>query len=173
MDFFYKPPQEGADECEALEENYMNCLMQKSLKDRVFANRCKLDSILWFHLECPKSKDKFDDPVEFRLKWRDWFAQQKQDAESVIDNSAEGKRVRQEFDAQLNPEDINLRQDAVAFFKEHQQYDPEIHPETDNEDTDTLVEAPADIPAKERQYHDMPTPSPITVADSIKFGGKL
>ena len=35
MDFFYKPPIQRPDECAALEENYMNCLLQKSLKDRV------------------------------------------------------------------------------------------------------------------------------------------
>ena len=55
MDFFYRPPIERADECEALETNYMNCLLQKSMKDRVFNNKCVMDSILWFHLECPKT----------------------------------------------------------------------------------------------------------------------
>ena len=85
MDFFYKPPQERPDECGALEENYMNCLMQKALKDRVTSNRCRMDSILWFHLECPKSRDKFDNPVDFKLKWRDWFAEQNRDANMVFD----------------------------------------------------------------------------------------
>lgn len=61
----------------------------------------------------------------------------------------------------------------MAFFKEFQQYDPELHPETDNEDTDTLIEVPEDIPAKERKYRDLPTPPPLSVADSVKFGGKL
>ena len=77
MDIFYKPPLQREDECDALEENYMNCLMQKALRDRVFNDRCKLDSILWFHLECPKSVSKFDNPIEFKRKWRDFFAYQR------------------------------------------------------------------------------------------------
>ena len=54
MDFFYKPNSARPDECKVLEENYTNCLLQKSLKDRVMNNKCVMDSILWFHLECPK-----------------------------------------------------------------------------------------------------------------------
>ena len=77
MDIFYKPPLQREDECDALEENYMNCLMQKALRDRVFNNRCNLDSILWFHLECPKSVSKFDNPIEFKRKWKDFFAYQR------------------------------------------------------------------------------------------------
>ena len=85
MDFFYKPPIERPDECEVLERNYMNCMLQKALKDRVYNNRCNMESILWFHLECPKHKDKFDDPVEFKIKWRDFFAQVHAGAKHIID----------------------------------------------------------------------------------------
>ena len=74
MDFFYKPPVQRPDECGALEENYINCLMQKSLKDRVFNNKCVMDSILCFHLECPRHAMAFDDPDTFKLKFRDFFA---------------------------------------------------------------------------------------------------
>ena len=74
MDFFYKSPMQRPDECKALEENYMNCLLQKALKDRVFNNKCVLDSVLWFHLECPKSVQAFDDPNTFKLKFRDFFS---------------------------------------------------------------------------------------------------
>jgi len=35
MDLFYKAPMQRPDECAALETNYMNCLLQKSMKDRV------------------------------------------------------------------------------------------------------------------------------------------
>ena len=77
MDIFYKPPMQRADECKALEENYMNCLMQKALKDKVLVNRCVLDSVLWFPLECPRAFGKFDDPVEFKKKFRDFFSQNK------------------------------------------------------------------------------------------------
>ena len=54
MDLFYRPPLQRNDECEKLEENYMNCLYQKALNDKVYTNTCVLDSVLWFHLECPK-----------------------------------------------------------------------------------------------------------------------
>ena len=83
MDIFYKPPQERADECAALEENYLNCLLQKALKDRVLVNRCVLDSVLWYHLECPKSVVKFDNPFEFKRKFRDFFAEIKTGLEVV------------------------------------------------------------------------------------------
>ena len=53
MDFFYKAPAQRPDECKVLEMNYMNCLLQKAMKDRVMNNRCVMDSILWYHMECP------------------------------------------------------------------------------------------------------------------------
>ena len=74
MDFFYKAPSERPDECTELEKNYMNCLMQKAVKDRVFNNKCNMDSILWFSLECPIRHALFDDPDTFKLKFRDMFA---------------------------------------------------------------------------------------------------
>jgi len=74
MDLFYKPPLQRFDECYGLEENYVNCLFQKALKDKVDKDLCILDSILWFHLECPKAAAKFDDPVEFKRKVHDFLA---------------------------------------------------------------------------------------------------
>ena len=71
-----------------------------------------MDSILWFHLECPKARDKFDDPVEFRIKWRDWFAERNADAKNLFNESDELKRIRKEFDAHIYPEDIQLRPQA-------------------------------------------------------------
>lgn len=85
MDFFYKPPMQRPDECKALEDNYMNCMVQKSLKDRVMTNRCVMDSILWFHLECPKAAQAFDDPNTFKLKFRDYFAHLKLDAQILYE----------------------------------------------------------------------------------------
>ena len=89
-----------------------------------------MDSILWFHLECPKARDAFDDPVEFRLKWRHFFAEQKamqKDFYGDPDDQAE-IRVRREFDANLYPEDVKFRPVADQFFKEQLQHDPFIHP---------------------------------------------
>ena len=71
---FYKPPLQRLDECLILDENYMNCLMQKALKDNVMVNKCVLDSVLWFHLECPKHVAKYDDPLEFKRKFRNFFS---------------------------------------------------------------------------------------------------
>lgn len=53
----------------------MNCLIQKAIRDRVQTNRCILDSVLWFHLECPREAAKYDNPLEFRRKFRDLFAE--------------------------------------------------------------------------------------------------
>ena len=92
MDMFYKPPMQRQVECDALEKNYMNCLFQKSLKDKVFVNGCVLDSVLWFHLECPRASGKFDDPVEFKKKWRDYFANAKSVRDAMSD-TATRKRV--------------------------------------------------------------------------------
>ena len=77
MDQFYKPPLQRPDECATLEENYINCLLQKALKDKVQSNRCVLDSILWFHIECPRAAAQFDDKFEFKRKFREFFAVQK------------------------------------------------------------------------------------------------
>ena len=82
MNIFYKPPLQRKVECRALEENYMNCMFQKALKDKVMVNRCVLDSVLWFHVECPKDVAKFDDPIEFKRKFRDFFAANKSIAET-------------------------------------------------------------------------------------------
>lgn len=34
------------------------------MKDRIGENRCDLESVLFFHLECPDYVKKFDEPVE-------------------------------------------------------------------------------------------------------------
>ena len=73
MDTFYKPPMQRGDECKSLEANYMNCMLQKAMNDNVINNRCYLDNVLWYHLECPHAAAKFDDPIEFKRKWRDFF----------------------------------------------------------------------------------------------------
>ena len=93
MDTFYKPPTSRDTECRALDENYMNCLMQKALNDKVIVNRCVLDSILWFHLECPKWANAYDDPVEFKRKWRDFFSQIKSTHEATNERLKTPKKI--------------------------------------------------------------------------------
>ena len=73
MDVFYKPPIQDHIECQALEQNYMSCMMQKALKDNTMGQRCKLDSILWFHLECPLYVEKFDNPNFMRRRFKEFF----------------------------------------------------------------------------------------------------
>ena len=52
-----------------------------------------MDSILWFHLECPKAAAKFDNPIEFKRKFRDFLADQRSQVENVTKMSDDGKRI--------------------------------------------------------------------------------
>lgn len=61
-DTFYQKPSQGRPECQALEKNYINCLIQKGLKDKLPGNMCHLESILWYHVECPDYIKKWDQP---------------------------------------------------------------------------------------------------------------
>ncbi|CAI2378161.1 unnamed protein product [Moneuplotes crassus] len=95
MDYFYKPPLQRQDECTALEENYVNCLVQKSFSDfknfQYSPNTCKMDSILWFHLECPSWVEKFDDDVEFKRKFKNYFDKRAADYQTLMDYKARDK----------------------------------------------------------------------------------
>ena len=133
MDLFYKPPLQRPDECAALEENYMNCLLQKSMRDRVLTNRCVMDSILWFHLECPKAVAKFDDPNEFKRKFRDFFADTRTAAENATALSDDAKRVRDEYNHVSYPEDIRERKEYRLFQDTFKEYSPILKPETEDD----------------------------------------
>ena len=168
MDFFYKPPIQRPDECDVLERNYMNCMLQKALKDRVYNNRCNMESILWFHLECPQAKDKFDDPVEFKIKWRDFFAQVHAGAKDIIDpDNEEVKRVRNQFDSHLYPEDIKIRPEAHAFMMEKAALTPVVTPAEGPELEEPESKEPHLRTYGEELYKD----AKLSVADSKKFGG--
>ena len=88
MDIFYKPPTERPDECEALELNYMNCLLQKALKDKVAENLCRIEHILWFHLECPSYVGKFDNDQMLKQKFKHFYE------DILIDYSLKNRKVR-------------------------------------------------------------------------------
>ncbi len=124
MDLFYKPPLQRPDECSALEENYMNCLLQKAMRDRVLTNRCVMDSILWFHLECPKAAAKFDDPLEFKRKFRDFFAETRTAAEQITYTSEEARRVKDEYNHIAYPEDVREKKEYRLFQETFKQYSP-------------------------------------------------
>ncbi len=46
----------------------MNCIYQKAISDNVYNNKCVLNNVLWFHLECPKWADYWDHPEYFKTK---------------------------------------------------------------------------------------------------------
>ena len=133
MDLFYKPPLQRADECSSLEENYMNCLLQKAMRDKVLTNRCVMDSILWFHLECPKNAAKFDDPNEFKRKFRNFFAETRTAANQISYMSEEQKRVRDEYNHVSYPEDIREHKELRLFQDTFKEYSPVRKPESEDD----------------------------------------
>ena len=152
MDIFYKPPLQRPDECKALEENYMNCLMQKALKDRVTTNKCVMDSILWFHLECPKDSAKFDDPTEFKRKFRNFLSLQKAMAE-LVKRDDEEKAIADEYAHQRYPEDVRAKQDVRAFHDEFKGHSILLQPDTeDNLEEEEAIEMDEEVPTSQRAY---------------------
>ena len=118
MDLFYKPPLQRPDECQSLEDNYMNCMLQKALKDRTFANRCNLESILWFHLECPNHVAQFDDKVEFKRKWREFFGQLKAAKEFLNADAEEDARMEAKYGHVSYPDDHRKPYKSVELTDE-------------------------------------------------------
>ena len=118
----------------------MNCLLQKSLKDRVLTNRCVMDSILWFHLECPKAVAKFDDPLEFKRKFRDFFADTRTAAENITATSEESNRIRDEYNHVSYPEDVREHKEYRLFQDTFKEFSPVRRPESADEyDTEDLT----------------------------------
>ena len=116
----------------------MNCLFQKALKDNVMVNRCMLDSVLWFHVECPKASAKFDDPIEFKKKFRDFFAQNKAIVEASRYKSKAAKVVDKNYGfASGYPEDSVQNKKVLKFAEEFEKYSPnQIPVDVDEEDPD-------------------------------------
>ena len=153
MDLFYKPPLQRPDECSALEENYMNCLMQKAMRDRVLTNRCVMDSILWFHLECPKAVAKFDDPNEFKRKFRDFFAETRTAADNATALTDESRRVRDEYNHVSYPEDVRERKEYRLFQDTFKEFSPVRRPESEDDWETEEFESPLEkVNKKASQY---------------------
>ena len=173
MDLFYKPALQRPDECHALEDNYMNCLFQKALKDRVLTNMCNMDSILWFHLECPKAASRFDNPIEFKRRVGQFLAEQKTFAENQFDLPEENKRMRSEYSGIFYPEDIKERKELRQYKELFDKHDPFLRPEDEddleNEELDPDYDY--DVPTDEMEYKDPDwfLTRPIKVSDSLKF----
>ena len=126
----------------------MNCLFQKSLKDKVYVNRCVLDSVLWFHVECPRAAGKFDDPNEFKKKFRDFFAHNKSVVEAMKSESQTMKRIEKQYGYQSSyPEDIKYVKKVQKFADEFEKYSYIKQPiDLDEEDPDeeTGINAPTE-----------------------------
>jgi hypothetical protein len=61
-DIFYVPPKQRTNECRYLEKNYLACIFQKALKDRVSNSFCDLQGVIYFHIECPNYIERFEGP---------------------------------------------------------------------------------------------------------------
>ena len=151
----------------------MNCMLQKALKDKVFTNKCVMDSILWFHVECPRSVAAFDDPAEFKRKWRGFFALQKSYQQHRTD-SDESRAVEMEFDHISYPEDVQDRKELRQFKEEFKELDPILYPESaDDWDTEILQEdKDTDVAVRDRGYGKKTKITEvydITLEDSAKF----
>ena len=153
MDLFYKPPLQRADECSALEENYMNCLLQKAMRDKVLTNRCVMDSILWFHLECPKAAAKFDDPNEFKRKFRDFFAETRTAANNVSYISDEARRIRDEYNHVSYPEDVRAHKEVRLFQDTFKEFSPVRRPEPEEDYETDDISSPFDTVNKKQSTY--------------------
>ena len=78
-----------------------------------------MDSILWYHLECPQRASEFDDPDTFKLKFRDLFAARKLDDEIMMKEPEHMERLRREYNSNVGPDDIRLRTEVQDFMQEY------------------------------------------------------
>ena len=183
MDFFYKPAVQRPDECKSLESNYMDCLLQKMQSDRVLVNKCKLDYILWFHLECPRAAAAFDDPDTFKLKWRNYFANKAEDMAWLFTPDKDVEKLRQVYDVNLAPDDVRANKEVQEIFKQYPETDPGRHPDYDMESDLEIDFGDNQIPrmpeVKYRHYGqsrpqaEMSTDLSARFGNAEKFAGKL
>ena len=61
MDIRYQKPSNEKIECEFLQENFLTCLKEKSLKDEIPDRLCNMEYVLWYFLECPNKSQKFQE----------------------------------------------------------------------------------------------------------------
>ena len=126
----------------------MNCLMQKALKDHVMVNRCVLDSVLWFHVECPRWADKFDDPVEFKKKFRDFFAHNKSIYDNLNQKTRAQERIKKAYGYQsAYPEDMQVDKRAQKYMEEFRKFSPDVQP-VDLDEEDPYAESGFNKPHK-------------------------
>lgn len=154
----------------------MNCLFQKALRDKVLNNRCNMDSILWFHLECPKHVSKFDEPLEFKRKVANYLAEVRTYREAMITESDESRRLDDQYNFTAYPEDIREHKELRQYQEVFDSYSPVVRPDSAEEyEEEELGELDKEVDKKEVEYGNIPEalkPKPITVADSVKHSQK-
>ena len=127
--------------------------MQKALGDRVYLNKCVLDSVLFFQIECPKWHAKFDDPAEFKLKFKKFIAETKSSCAFWYNWTDREKQHAIEFSSAQYPEDIKPYKDAQEFVETFKHMDGLVRP---SEDVDAEFEpAPLnreELPKDQRKY---------------------
>jgi len=131
-----------------------------------------MDSILWFHVECPRHAAAFDDPNTFKLKFRDFFSHLRASAQVLYETPEHMDRLRLEYDTNLNPDDVRLKPLVVDFMREGKEFNPARVVDLSEGDVD-LYEGPfeEEVPREKRAYF-APEPAPtLTINDSLKFGG--
>ena len=100
----------------------------------MFVNKCNLDSVLWFPIECPRAFGKFDDPNEFKRKWRDYFTELKALKETMGPQTATQARLKRQDDYEsAYPEDLVEHKKAAKIMKELQRFSPSITPKEEGE----------------------------------------
>ena len=148
MDIFYKPPSSRPDECENLEDNYMRCLLQKAVKDKVFVNKCVMDSILWFHLECPKEAHAFDNDDILRGKFRDFFGFAYAHKMSMEGMRPHLEQTKLEYDTNAGPDDTfyknQVNPEGGNFKEMYKHLDPDRNTELYEDSADLWAEQNAE-----------------------------
>lgn len=136
-----------------------------------------MDSILWFHLECPKAASKFDNPIEFKRKFRDFFAETRTALENINYLEPDQQRVKDQYNFIAYPEDVKEHKEFRQFKESFDQYSPVLRPDSEddyeNEDLDEVFDAEIDI--KETAYGKLPQIAetrPLTKSESLKHPQK-
>ena len=81
------------------------------------------------------------------------------------------KKLRQEYDTNVGPDDIRLRHEVQDFMQEYKALNPERNsPEEEVTELFTFEQGEM-APQSHREYADPRPAPPLSVDDSAKFGG--
>ena len=108
----------------------MNCLYQKAINDNVLSNKCILDNVLWFHLECPKWIDLWDNPNYFKYKMRNYI-NEKIVTELKEEMTAERSVKQSSYNTFTYPEDSDYDKNLCEFSEK---FEKDYHPQYNAEE---------------------------------------